>query len=118
MPHNVERLLKLFAQIISSSPERAWLAEREGRIIGFGVAAQRDTMTFLSFLFVRPSEQASGIGRALLERAMAGSDHRAVCIGCHPADLGRPVRPLRHGAARPDLHLHRLADERPAAAAG
>ena len=38
-------------------------------------------MTFLSFLFVRPADQASGVGRALLEREMANSDYRAVCIG-------------------------------------
>lgn len=80
-PRNPMPLLRLFDHIVQGSPERAWLAERDGRVLGFGIAAQRADMTFLSFLFVRPPVQASGMGRALLERAMAGSEYRAVCIG-------------------------------------
>lgn len=80
-PRNPVALLRLFEHILTGSPHRAWLAEQDGEVLGFGIAAQRDDMTFLSFLFVRPDVQAAGIGRALLERAMSGSDHRAVCIG-------------------------------------
>jgi GNAT superfamily N-acetyltransferase len=80
-PRNPMPLLRLFDHIIQGSPHRAWLAERDGRALGFGIAAQRADMTFLSFLFVRPDAQASGLGRALLERAMANSEYRAVCIG-------------------------------------
>jgi GNAT superfamily N-acetyltransferase len=80
-PRNPMPLLRLFDHIVQGSPERGWLAEADGRVLGFGIAARRADMTFLSFLFVRPDAQASGIGRALLERAMAGSDYRAVCIG-------------------------------------
>jgi hypothetical protein len=80
-PRNPMPLLRLFDHIVQGSPSRGWLAERDGRALGFGIAAQRADMTFLSFLFVRPDEQASGLGRALLERAMANSEYRAVCIG-------------------------------------
>jgi GNAT superfamily N-acetyltransferase len=80
-PRNPMPLLRLFDHIVQGSPQRGWLAERDGRIEGFGIAAQRGEMTFLAFLFVRPDAQASGIGRALLERAMANSEYRAVCIG-------------------------------------
>jgi GNAT superfamily N-acetyltransferase len=80
-PRNPMPLLRLFDHIVRGSPQRGWLAERDGRVLGFGIAAQRADMTFLSFLFVRPEAQASGLGRALLERAMANSDYRAVCIG-------------------------------------
>ena len=80
-PRNPMPLLRLFDHIVQESPERGWLAERDGRVEGFGIAAQRADMTFLSFLFVRPDAQASGVGRALLERAMANSGYRAVCIG-------------------------------------
>ena len=79
-PRNPMPLLRLFDYIVQDSPGRGWLAERDGRALGFGICAQRDDMTFLSFLFVRPDDQASGLGRALLERAMANSDYRAVCI--------------------------------------
>jgi len=80
-PRNPMPLLRLFDHIVQGSPQRGWLAEHEGRVLGFGIAAQRGDMTFLSFLFVRPDAQASGIGRALLERAMANSTYRAVSIG-------------------------------------
>jgi GNAT superfamily N-acetyltransferase len=80
-PRNPMPLLRLFDHIIAGSPQRGWLAERDGRALGFGIAAQREDMTFLSFLFVRPDAQDKGLGRALLERAMANSDYRAVCIG-------------------------------------
>ena len=80
-PRNPMPLLRLFDHIVQGSPHRGWLAERDGRALGFGIAAQRADMTFLSFLFVRPDAQANGLGRALLERAMANSDYRAVCIG-------------------------------------
>lgn len=80
-PRNPMPLLRLFDHIIQGSPQRGWLAERDGRVLGFGIAAQRADMTFLAFLFVRPDAQASGLGRALLERAMANSEYRAVCIG-------------------------------------
>jgi GNAT superfamily N-acetyltransferase len=80
-PRNPMPLLRLFDHIIHGAPHRGWLAERDGRALGFGIAAQRADMTFLSFLFVRPDAQASGLGRALLERAMANSEYRAVCIG-------------------------------------
>lgn len=80
-PRNPVSLVRLFEHIVTGSPHRAWLAEKDGAVLGFGIAAQREDMTFLSFLFVRPDVQATGIGRALLERAMAGSNYRAVCIG-------------------------------------
>lgn len=80
-PRNPKPLLRLFDHILRGSPGRGWLAERDGTVLGFGIAAQRADMTFLSFLFVRPAAQAGGIGRALLEMAMADSEYRAVCIG-------------------------------------
>jgi GNAT superfamily N-acetyltransferase len=80
-PRNPMPLLRLFDHIVKGSPQRGWLAESAGRVLGFGIAAQRADMTFLSFLFVRPDAQSSGLGRALLERSMAHSEYRAVCIG-------------------------------------
>jgi GNAT superfamily N-acetyltransferase len=80
-PRNPVPLLRLFGHIVTGSPHRAWLAERDGEVLGFGICAQREDMTFLSFLFVRPDVQANGVGRGLLERAMAVSEYRAVCFG-------------------------------------
>ena len=80
MPRNPIALLRLFGHIQATSPERAWLAEHDGRVVGFGMSAQRDQLVFLSFLFVDPAEQSKGLGRALLERSMAGAKQAAVCI--------------------------------------
>ncbi|MEA2677384.1 MAG: hypothetical protein QOJ81_1525 [Chloroflexota bacterium] len=80
MPRNRVALLRLFAHIQATSPQRAWLAERDGRVLGFGMSAQRESLVFLAFLFVDPAEQAKGLGRALLERSMANAERSAVCI--------------------------------------
>jgi GNAT superfamily N-acetyltransferase len=79
-PRNRVALLRLFAHIQATSPQRAWLAERGGRVLGFAMSAQRERLVFLSFLFVEPAEQSRGLGRGLLERSMAGADQTAVCI--------------------------------------
>lgn len=79
-PRNRTALLRLFDHVSTTSPHRAWLVQKDTQIIGFGMAAQRDELAFLSFLFVLPDAQARGLGRALLERCMSGSTNRAVCI--------------------------------------
>jgi len=79
-PRNPVALLRLFGHISATNPERAWLAEQDGQVIGFGMSAERGELVFLAFLFVRPDAQANGLGRALLKRSMAGSTRRAVCI--------------------------------------
>jgi hypothetical protein len=79
-PRNRVALLRLFGHIQATSPHRAWLAERDGRVLGFGMSAEREDLVFLSFLFIEPAEQARGLGRELLERSMAGANKTAVCI--------------------------------------
>ena len=80
MPRNRVALLRLFGHIQATSPHRAWLAQRDGRVLGFAMSAQREQLVFLSFLFIDPAEQSRGLGRALLERSMAGATKTAVCI--------------------------------------
>lgn len=80
MPRNRVALLRLFAHIQATSPHRAWLAEQDGRVLGFGMSAQREDLVFLSFLFIEPADQARGLGRLLLERSMANAERTAVCI--------------------------------------
>jgi GNAT superfamily N-acetyltransferase len=79
-PRNRPALTRLFNHIQQTSPDRAWLAESDGRVVGFGMSAQRDELVFLAFLFIDPAQQARGMGRALLERSMAGATKTAVCI--------------------------------------
>jgi GNAT superfamily N-acetyltransferase len=51
---------------------RFWVAETDGRVVGFGTGIVRGRWWYLSALFVQPEVQGQGVGRALLERAKAG----------------------------------------------
>ena len=79
-PHNRVALLRMFGHMQATDPARAWLAEHDGRAVGFAMSAQRERLTFLSFLFIHPADQSKGLGRALLERSMAGAEQTGVCI--------------------------------------
>jgi GNAT superfamily N-acetyltransferase len=79
-PRNRVALTRLFSHIRETDPHRAWLAQKDGRVLGFAMSAQRGDLVFLAFLFIEPAEQGRGLGRALLERSMAGATKTAVCI--------------------------------------
>jgi GNAT superfamily N-acetyltransferase len=80
MPRNPRAIEGIFRHISEGSPHRAWLAEDHGQVVGFGMALERDDLTFLAFLFVRPDAQAAGTGTALYERCMPRTGYRATCI--------------------------------------
>lgn len=54
-----------------------WVAERDGRIIGFANTILRDDVWQLTQFFVRPNSQSGGVGKELLDRAL-------------PRDVDRP----------------------------
>jgi GNAT superfamily N-acetyltransferase len=73
----LDPLVTLLAHLLATDPERFLVAvrppsSRGGRdqIIGFGIAAQREHVWFLSQLYVLPHEQGQGIGRALLTQIL------------------------------------------------
>lgn len=74
LPRDPERMAALFRTLAASDPALAWLAEpgpdSRGGVAGFGIAVRREEFWFLSFLFVRPAAQATGLGRLLLEQCM------------------------------------------------
>jgi GNAT superfamily N-acetyltransferase len=47
---------------------RGWVAEHEGRVVGFSMADREESMIWA--LFLRPEWEGRGLGRALLERAV------------------------------------------------
>ena len=61
-----------FLVAVRSAPDGATGGATGGReeIVGFGIAAQREHVWFLSQLYVLPSEQGRGIGRALLTQIL------------------------------------------------
>lgn len=72
------RLCGRIAHLLASDPQGSWVAEREGQVLGLALSFVRGSYWVLSLLGVDPSRQGSGVGRALLERALA---HGAGCPG-------------------------------------
>ncbi len=90
LPFDLGPIQRLFEHLLRTDPERFWVATRgdlggvQGsvgarswageRIVGFASANIRGRTWFLAMLFVAPGEQGRGIGRALLEMVMDGTD--------------------------------------------
>ena len=67
--------------IARTDPEGCWATEDEHGLTGVALATLREGVWGLSLLIVAPRAQSAGIGRALLERALAyGAPHRAGLI--------------------------------------
>ena len=76
IPDDLGRIIRLHKHLFSTDPGLFVVAERDGRVIAFAAAVRRDRLWFLSMCFVRPKEQARGIGRQLLAAILppAGAD--------------------------------------------
>ena len=61
---------------LASDPDGYFCAVEDGRINGMVSALVRGRMWYLSMLFVLPGDQGRGVGRALLERALAYGESR------------------------------------------
>jgi GNAT superfamily N-acetyltransferase len=142
VPADNPSLRLLHAHALTTDPERFWVATRsdgEGdgeRVIGFASAVRRGSVWFLSMLFVRPGEQAAGVGRTLLQRILppAGDDGILATVtdtaqpisnglyasfGIVPRIamfnlVGRPARPEALAALPGGVHAIRFAAEAPA----
>ncbi len=73
-----------------------WLAEKASQLIGFGRSILRDGMLELTEFFVRPDQQARGVGQELLRRVFpaAGASPRSIIAS---TDLPAQVRYLKAG---------------------
>jgi GNAT superfamily N-acetyltransferase len=82
-PAVADRWRRRIAHPLESDPEGAFVAERYGRVIGVAETITRERLWCLSLLAVEPEAQATGAGRALLERALAyGTETDAGLIPC------------------------------------
>jgi GNAT superfamily N-acetyltransferase len=76
----LDPLLGLLEHLLITDPERFLVAVRPAtpgvgnrgaeRVVGFGIAVQREHVWFLSQLYVLPEEQHHGIGRAILTQIL------------------------------------------------
>lgn len=95
----IERL----AHPLNTDPGGAFVAERDGRVIGVAEAIRRERLWCLSLLAVRPGAQSAGTGRALLERTLtytagtdgglivSSNDHRALRLYARAGFSLRPT---------------------------
>jgi GNAT superfamily N-acetyltransferase len=98
-PHNAHvRVRRLF----DSDPGGCWVADGDdGALAGVALALMREGVWGLSLLVVRPDVQSNGVGRALLERALAyGDGARGGII------LASPDPRALHVYARAGFSLH------------
>src|SRR5499426_3358953 len=72
---------------LASDPDGYFCAIEEGRTRGMVSALVRGRVWYLSMFFVLPGEQGRGLGRALLERALAYGEARGAEIRCTWATL-------------------------------
>jgi GNAT superfamily N-acetyltransferase len=72
---------------LASDPEGYFCAVEEGQIRGMVSALVRGRVWYLSMFFVLPGNQGRGLGRALLERALAYGEARGAEIRCTWATL-------------------------------
>ena len=59
---------------LTEDPDGLWVAEEDGRMVGFGFSWTNEDFWFLAQLFVVPDHQGGGVGRQLLARTL---DHAA-----------------------------------------
>jgi len=90
-----ERRRPLFEHLAETC-EHLWIAEDDGRPIGYARSILRDGVRELTELFVVPDLQSNGVGRTLLERAFpaGGARHRTLLA---TFDVRAMARYLRSG---------------------
>lgn len=65
--------LPLYRHFLREDPQRFWVAEAQGRVVGFGAGLVRGDWWYLAALFVLPEAQGRGVGRTLIGKARTGS---------------------------------------------
>ena len=96
VPSGLGPIGRLHAHLLATDPGRFWVAVRDpgpeeggDRVVAFGAATRRETVWFLSMLFVRPEEQGSGLGTALLRHLLAVD--RGAAVRSTATDTLQPI---------------------------
>ena len=82
------------AHVLATDPGRCWVAELDGRVVGYTRAIVRDGTWFFASLFIDPSAQGRGIGRRLFELAADGAPARRLTI----TDSIQPISNALYGS--------------------
>ncbi|MHB8295795.1 MAG: GNAT family N-acetyltransferase [Acidimicrobiales bacterium] len=85
-----ERGRRRIAHVLEHDPGGAFVAEAGDRVIGVALATRRGPLWFLALLAVATADQATGVGRRLLARAMTTLDGAGlICASDDPKALRR-----------------------------
>ncbi len=79
-PPPVDALAPGFRHCLQHDADRCFVAESEGRVVGYSAAWVRGETWFLAGLFIDPTFQGRGVGRRLIGLAMAGAPRRRMTI--------------------------------------
>ncbi len=100
-PEQVESRKARYGHFLRHDPEGAWLAEDDGRVSGVAISVVRERVWVLSLLAVDADHRGTGLGRELLERALAYGER---CEGAMIASSSHPAAMRRYARADFDLH--------------
>ncbi len=79
-PPPVDALAPGFRHFLRNDADRCFVAESEGRVVGYSAAWVRGDAWFLAGLFIDPAFQGQGVGRRLIGLAMAGAPRQRMTI--------------------------------------
>jgi len=100
-PEQVESRKARYGHFLRHDPEGAWLAEDDGQVSGVAISVVRGRVWILSLLAVDAAHRGTGLGRELLERALAYGEG---CEGAMIASSAHPAAMRRYARAGFDLH--------------
>lgn len=69
-PGRAEKWVERTLGLLRTDPEGCWVAEDDGRMVGYATSLERELMWILASYGVSPGLQGRGIGRQLLDAAM------------------------------------------------
>ena len=75
-PELVDRMRSRIRHLLATDPDGSLVATHDGEVVGLAQAFVRDDLWVLSLFAVAPALQALGIGRELLDAALAYSGGR------------------------------------------
>jgi len=79
-PPSVDHVAPTYRHLMRNDRERCFVAEADGRVVGYSAAFVREDFAFLAALFIDPAHQGSGVGRRLMELALHGAPKRQATI--------------------------------------
>jgi len=100
-PEEVENRKARYGHFLRHDPEGAWVAEENGRISGVAISLVRERVWVLSLFAVDAAHRNKGLGKTLLERAVAYGEG---CKGAMLASSGHPAAMCSYARAGFDLH--------------